>query len=759
MRRGVSGVAGVLVAAVVLAGAAGGASAATEPALIAAHHSAVVWLEGHQNADGSWGSGLTRPVATAEALLALSKAGRARGFAAQRAIGWLASQEYESLDHRARAVRALAAAGVNVSGLADFEPGPDGWGVVSAEGVTSYDSALVMAAIRASGDMARDLSQQTAELEDRIRGDYGFSGDFIPSGEGASDVTVTAEVYRAMYPVNAVAVAPAVTLLLWAPMGAETSTLEIAARLAALNLSGGRSDLFEDELLARMSVGTWGGDELVHATALLAIATTPGIDFWGGPDDDDDDDECLNEDDAFPQDPSECLDTDGDGIGDKADHDDDGDGVCEGSVIYPGECSSANDAFALDPTEWRDTDGDLLGDNADPDDDNDGLPDADEIAAGTDPLKADTDGDDYCDGDIVVPGKCTEKNDPCPAVADETDGDGDGVCTPEDACPFDPTEVADADGDEICDNADLDDDEDGWSDLEELAAGTDPRSSDSQPLDLSVTDPDGDQDGDGLTNLEERSRLPEPTSMYLADSDADGATDIHEIESGTDPLLAASQPAPVIAVFSAMSTATENEVDMLPESPTNPRGTVTGGQATPISYLGGEGDGPAASSGFENLAGFQPQTTLVRDLDLDGLIGLAESAQRTDPNAVDTDGDGFVDGLDGVVTVGRYPEGWNLNSGEGDFIDGEGDFGTDPSDADEHPGKPGDVAPLGRPDGQITAADATVGLRIAADPAVTDQLTGQNQEIAEQAADANGDLDIDAADALKILREAGGQTQ
>lgn len=661
MRRGVSGVVGLLVAAVVLAGAAGGASAATDPALIAAHHSAVVWLEGHQNTDGSWGAGLTRPVATAEGLLALTKAGRARGFAAQRAIGWLASQEYESLDHRARAVRALAAAGVNVSGLADFGDGPDGWGVVSAEGVTSYDSALVMAAIRASGNTAMDLSQQTAELLSRRRNDDGFSGDFIPSGQGANDLTVTAEIYRAMFFVDPNQLFTTLILLQLAPVTGETPTLEIAARLAAMNLTGGRYWTLEDELLGRMSGGAWGDDPLVNATALLAISSTAGIAFSGNPEEDDDGDECPNEDDAFPQDPYECLDTDGDGIGDEADHDDDGDGVCEGSVIYPGECDSADDAFALDPTEWRDNDDDDLGDNADPDDDNDGIPDADELAAGTDPLKADTDGDGFCDGGIVVPDKCTYADDPCATLADETDADDDGVCTPEDACPFDPTEVADADGDEICDNADLDDDEDGWTDLEELAAGTDPRSSDSQPLDLSVTDPNGDQDGDGLTNLEERETWD--TSMYLADSDADGATDIHEIESGTDPLLAASQPAPVIAVFSSMSTATENEVEMLPESPTNPRATVTGGQATPISYLGGEGDGPATGSGFENLAGFQPQTTLARDLDLDGVIGLAESGQRTNPNAVDTDGDGFVDGPDGIVTVGRYPDGWNLNSG------------------------------------------------------------------------------------------------
>jgi parallel beta-helix repeat protein len=46
------------------------------------------------------------------------------------------------------------------------------------------------------------------------------------------------------------------------------------------------------------------------------------------------------------------------------------------------------DAFPTDPTEWQDTDGDRVGDNADPDSDNDGFTDAEEAAATppTDPL-------------------------------------------------------------------------------------------------------------------------------------------------------------------------------------------------------------------------------------------------------------------------------------------------------------------------------------------------------------------------------------
>ena len=68
-------------------------------------------------------------------------------------------------------------------------------------------------------------------------------------------------------------------------------------------------------------------------------------------------------------------DLDCDGIIDSLDPDIDGDGV-------PNE----EDVFPRDKTESVDTDGDGIGNNADLDDDNDGYSDADEIAYGSDPL-------------------------------------------------------------------------------------------------------------------------------------------------------------------------------------------------------------------------------------------------------------------------------------------------------------------------------------------------------------------------------------
>jgi len=80
---------------------------------------------------------------------------------------------------------------------------------------------------------------------------------------------------------------------------------------------------------------------------------------------DSDDDGVPDDDDEFPHDANETVDSDGDGTGDNADTDDDNDGTPDGE-----------DAFPTDASETVDTDGDGIGNNADTDDDGDGVADA-----------------------------------------------------------------------------------------------------------------------------------------------------------------------------------------------------------------------------------------------------------------------------------------------------------------------------------------------------------------------------------------------
>ena len=131
--------------------------------------------------------------------------------------------------------------------------------------------------------------------------------------------------------------------------------------------------------------------------------------------------------DALPNDPSDHLDHDGDGIGNSTDDDDDGDGVLD-----------ATDLFPLDPNEWADGDGDGVGDN------NDAFP--------QDPLEwVDSDGDGAGDNSDRFPDDPTET----------VDTDNDGVGNNSDAFPFDTRDWIDTDGDGVGDNLDNDADGDG----------------------------------------------------------------------------------------------------------------------------------------------------------------------------------------------------------------------------------------------------------------------------------------------------------
>jgi len=723
----------------------------------------IAWLERTQNSDGTWGDGPTVPLVTAEALNALAAAGRADAPAAQKAIAWLRSHEFANLDYRGRAIRALEAAGLDLHDealdLRAMEPTTtEAWGATSRAGPNAYDTALVAGALMSTSVGLGTQEGAVAEVEARaFRFTRLSTGSSLalwigeptlpddPDAEiadGALSAAVTAEVMRAMafvntsplFPVTAV-YGEALAALDELPYDAMSDSLEITLRLAARYAWDEDSLALETELLnnARFTepesspgrtVRYWDTDDaLVHAIGLLAVVDSPNFSPPSGPDIDGDGVE--DGEDAFPYDPFHQSDLDGDGIADGLDPDRDGDGVEE------------VDALPDDPTEWADVEPDGVGDNADTDDDGDGVPDAVEVAQGTDPSRTDTDEDSYPDGLDACPAK---------AAGGPTDGDGDGVCDEADACPSDPLEVADLDEDLLCDGEDVDDDGDDFDDLDEIAFGTDPRDATSNPDVALRADPNGDYDRDGLANLAELDQWG--TSPIRIDTDSDGATDALELGFGTSPTSPSQQPPAVVAVLGSMSTAnaplTENE---------GVQHTLTGGQATPVASEETP-DQLSEGSGVVNRAGFQPQTTIGRDLDGDGLTGLAEHAQGTSNVRVDTDGDRFVDGAGDAVAVADFPGGYDLDP-DG-FVDGEAGVGTDPADGSDHPGKAGDVAPLFHPDGRLTAADAAVLLRIVANPAVADDEGSQNEQITREAADLDGDTEIEAADAVEVLRQVGG---
>ena len=171
------------------------------------------------------------------------------------------------------------------------------------------------------------------------------------------------------------------------------------------------------------------------------------------------------------------FDTDGDGVGNVFDVDNDNDGLTDEQEEKDGTdpnypdtdrdgYGDKRDVFPLDPTEHEDTDGDGIGNVRDLDDDNDGLSDTEEDALGTNALNPDTDGDgaQYCNdlADQFPLDAAACGDDPLwrdtdsDGVGDATDTDDDNDGTPDvrDAFPRDATESRDSDGDGLGDNAD-----------------------------------------------------------------------------------------------------------------------------------------------------------------------------------------------------------------------------------------------------------------------------------------------------------------
>ena len=108
------------------------------------------------------------------------------------------------------------------------------------------------------------------------------------------------------------------------------------------------------------------------------------------------------------------------------------------------------DAFPTDPNEVSDFDGDFIGDVADTDDDNDTLSDEDELAIGTDPYNVDSDGDGVADGYDAFPLDSSEQEDTdADGVGDfvDTDDDNDGIEDGQDIFPYNAmdTDLIDAD--------------------------------------------------------------------------------------------------------------------------------------------------------------------------------------------------------------------------------------------------------------------------------------------------------------------------
>jgi hypothetical protein len=233
------------------------------------------------------------------------------------------------------------------------------------------------------------------------------------------------------------------------------------------------------------------------------------------------------------------TDTDGDGICDLGDPDDDADGVPDAEDAYPQNPFACGDTDAdgcddcnlgyFDPlNDGTDLDGDGTCDFADEDDDGDGVPDEFD----PDPSDRFTCGDTDFDG-------C----DDCSTGAFDLLHDG-----------------PDADGDGLCDAGDADDDNDGLLDADELAAGTDPLDADSDndglldgvEVDIGSDPLNPDSDGDGLLD---GSEVTAGTNPLKADTDEDGVNDREDplpLDPGVPPTYLVTECRQTAAAILAM---------------------------------------------------------------------------------------------------------------------------------------------------------------------------------------------------------------
>ncbi|MGB5502050.1 MAG: DUF4215 domain-containing protein [Polyangiales bacterium] len=377
-------------------------------------------------------------------------------------------------------------------------------------------------------------------------------------------------------------------------------------------------------------------------------------------------------DDAECPDPTNCVDSDDDGVIDALDTDSDNDGIADAIEGHDGDADGVPDFAPLD----MDDDNDGLDDGYDtdmaggvvaplPDSDGNGVPDY------QDPGEDDgTDSDGDGISDFV---ECKNNPATCPdsdgdGLADhlDTDSDGDGI---EDAVECGSTPCLDTDGDGAADFQDEDSDDDGLSDLLE---GHDAN------MDGAVdTTPDGsDMDGDGLDDAFDTDNGG--TSAPVQDSDSDSTPDFQDADDDNDGIDTTFESNP--DHLNVGTAPADTDGDGIPDASECAGGDPVGdrlgcpdtdGDSTP-DFEDSDDDNDGIETVNENYDGDGDPSD--QDSDLDGIadyldadddndgVTTAEECSNFGAGCADADNDGLADYIDvcgdGTTSMIDIAGGW-----------------------------------------------------------------------------------------------------
>lgn len=226
-------------------------------------------------------------------------------------------------------------------------------------------------------------------------------------------------------------------------------------------------------------------------------------------------------------------------------------------------------------------------------------------------------------------------------------------------------------------------------------------------------DPDGDDDGDGLTNGRERELGTDP---HVADTDGDGLEDCYEVVVfGTNPLVA------------------DTDGDGAPD------GLELVYGSDPFEE---DSDGDGLDDGEEMAFGTNP---VQRDTDEDGVDDADEIMAETDPCNPDTDGDGLDDGMEleretnplSPDTDGDgAPDGWEVENGSDPLVpDTDGD-GLSDGEEMEFDSSPASVDSDG--DGLLDGEERRIGTMPDLSDTDGDGVSDRNEADVVRASHTNG---------------------